>query len=39
MEGELILKEEKIYVPKDMELRTEIIQLHHSIPAVEHGGK
>jgi len=39
MEGELILKEGKIYVPKDMELRTEIIQLHHSIPAVEHGGK
>jgi len=25
MEGELILKEGKVYVPKDKELRTEII--------------
>ena len=25
IEGELVIKEEKIYVPKDMELRAEII--------------
>jgi len=35
-----MLKERKIYVPKDEELRVEIIQLHHhDIPAVEYGGK
>ena len=25
MEGELVLKEEKVYVPKDEELRAEVI--------------
>ena len=39
MKGELVLKEEKVYVPRDEELRTEIIQLHHDVPMVEHGGK
>jgi len=32
------LKEEKVYVPKNVELRAEIIQLHHDIPAAGHGG-
>ena len=32
MKGELVLKEEKVYILKDEELRTEIIQLHHNIP-------
>ena len=39
MEDELVLKEGKIYVPKDKELRMEIIQLHHDVPAAEHGGR
>jgi len=39
MEGELVLKEGKVYVPKDKELRMEIIQLHHGVPVVGHGGK
>ena len=39
MEGELVLKEEKVYVLKDKELRTEIIQLHHDGLMAEHGGK
>ena len=39
IEGELVLKEGKIYVPKNEELRAEIIQLHHDIPAVGHREK
>ena len=39
IEGELVLKEGKIYVSKNEELRTEIIQLYHDVPVVEHGGK
>ena len=39
VEGELVIKEGKIYVPKDEELRAEIIQLHHDVLAVEHGGR
>jgi len=38
IERELVLKEEKIYIPKDVELRTEIIQLHHDVPVAGHGG-
>ena len=34
IEGELVLKEEKVYVPKDEELRAEVIWLHHNVPAV-----
>ena len=29
LEGDLVLKKGKVYVPKDEELRAEIIQLHH----------
>jgi len=36
IEGELVLKEGKIYVPKDMELRAKIIQLHHDVPVAGH---
>ena len=39
IEGDLVLKEGKIYVLKDEELRVEIIQWHHNIPAAGHGGK
>jgi len=38
IEGELVLKEGKVYVPKDEELRVEVIWLHHDVPAVGHGG-
>ena len=38
IEEELVLKEGKVYVPKDEKLKVEIIQLHHDIPIVEHEG-
>ena len=39
MEGELVLKKGKVYVPKDEELRTEIIQLHHDVLMAEYREK
>jgi len=33
-----VLKEEKVYVPRDEELRAEIIWLHHDMLAAGHGG-
>ena len=39
IEEDLVLKEVKIYIPKDEALRVEIIQLHHDVPVVEHGEK
>ena len=39
IEGELVLKKGKIYVLKNGELRAEIIQLHHDVLVMEHGGK
>jgi len=39
IEGDLVLKEEKIYVLKNTELRTEIIWLHYDVLAVGHGGR
>ena len=39
MKGELVLKEEKVYVPKNEELRAEIIWLHHDVPMAGYGGK
>ena len=39
IEEELVLKEGKVYVPKDEELRAEVIWLHHDVPASGHGGK
>ena len=37
IEGELVLKEEKIYVLKDKKLRLEVIQLHYDVPVAGHG--
>ena len=39
IEGDLVLKEGKVYMPKDEELRVEIIQLHHNILVAKHGGR
>jgi len=39
VEGELVIKEGKIYILKDEELRAEIIRLHHDVPAVGYGGR
>ena len=33
------MKEGKVYVLKDEELRAEVIRLHHDVPAVGHGGR
>jgi len=35
----LMLKEEKVYVPKDEKLRMEVIRLHHNMPIRGHGGQ
>ena len=34
-----MLKEEKVYIPKNEKLRVEIIQLHHDILVAEHEEK
>jgi len=39
IEGELVLKEGKVYMLKDEELRVEIIQLHYDVPVAGHGGR
>ena len=39
IEGDLVLKEGKVYVLKNEELRVEIIQLHHDILVAGHKGK
>ena len=39
LEEDLVLKEGKVYVPKDEELRVEVIWLHYDVPAAEHGGR
>jgi len=38
-EDGLMLKEGKVYVPKNKELRVEIIRLHHDTLVGEHGGQ
>ena len=38
-EDGLMLKEGKVYMPKDKALRVEIIRLHHDMPMGEHGGQ
>ena len=38
IEGDLVLKEGKMYILKDKELRVEIIQLHHDVLAAGHRG-
>jgi len=39
IEGDLVLKEGKVYMPKNKELRAEIIQLHHDMLAAGYGGQ
>ena len=39
VEEGLVLKEGRVYVPKDEKLRMEIIWLHHDIPIAGHGGQ
>jgi len=39
LEEDLVLKEGKVYVPKDKELRVKVIWLHHDVPAAGHGGR
>ena len=39
MKEDLVLKEGKMYVLKDKELRAKIIQLYHDIPVAEYGGR
>ena len=39
IKGDLVLKEGKVYVPKDEELRAEVIRLHHDVLVAGHGGR
>ena len=39
IEEGLVLKEGRVYVPKDEKLRVEIIQLYHNTPIAGHGGQ
>ena len=39
IKGDLVLKEGKVYVPKDEELRAEVIRVHHDVPVAGHGGR
>ena len=38
IEEGLVLKEGKVYIPKDEKLKVKIIWLHYDIPIAEHGG-
>jgi len=37
IEGDLVIKEGKIYILKDRKLRAEIIWLHHDVLVARHG--
>jgi len=39
IEGDIVLKEGKVYVPKNEELRVEVIQLHYNVLAAGHEGR
>ena len=39
IEGNIVLKEGKVYVPKDKELRAEVIWLHQNVPVAGHRGR
>ena len=39
IEGDLVLKKDKLYVPKNKALRVKIIQLYYDIPIAGHKGK
>ena len=36
IEGKFVLKEEKVYMPKNKELRVKIIQLHYDVVVARH---
>jgi len=38
-EDKIILREGKVYMPKDKALRVEIIRLHHDMPVGGHRGQ
>ena len=38
-EDGVILRDKKVYVPKDKKLRAKVIWLHHDILVGEHGGQ
>jgi len=38
-ENRLMLRDGKVYVPKDEKLRAEVIWLHHDMPVGGHGGQ
>jgi len=38
IERDLVIKEGKIYIPKNVKLRVEIIQLYHDMPVAGHRG-
>ena len=38
-EDSLMLKERKVYVPRDEKLRAEVIRLHYDIPVGGHRGQ
>jgi len=35
VEEDLVLKKEKMYIPKNEKLKVEIIQLHYDVPVAE----
>ena len=37
IEGDIVLREGKVYVLKNKKLRVEIIQLHYNVPVTGHG--
>jgi len=39
VEEGLVLKEGRVYIPKDEKLRVEIIWLHYNTPIARHGGQ
>jgi len=39
IEEDLVLKKGKVYIPKDEELRLEVIWLHYNVLVVKHGGR
>ena len=38
-EDGLMLRDRKVYVPRDKKLRAEVIQLYHNIPVGGHRGQ
>ena len=39
IEEDLVLKEKKVYILKDEELRTKVIRLYYDVPVAEHEGR